>query len=96
MDWQPITLAPAGEVVMTKIDDGRGVRNEQALKRNGSLWWYPDGSIYVYYTPTHWRRMTPVERLAEIDREIAAAQHWGAKLTALNEERAALQRALSE
>jgi hypothetical protein len=21
------------------------------------MWWFPDGSVYVYYTPTHWREM---------------------------------------
>jgi hypothetical protein len=25
------------------------------LKRQGNLWYTPDGSMYVYYTPTHWR-----------------------------------------
>lgn len=41
--------------VDTKIDDGRGVRNEQSMKLVGRLWYVPDGSMYVYYTPTHWR-----------------------------------------
>jgi len=27
----------------------------QDLKLVGKLWYFPDGSIYVYYTPTHWR-----------------------------------------
>ena len=43
---------------MTKIDDGGGVRNEQPMVRRGNLWWINDGepgSMYVYYTPTHWR-----------------------------------------
>lgn len=42
-------------VVETKIDDGKGCRNAQKLKRRGLLWFFPDGSMYVYYTPTHWR-----------------------------------------
>lgn len=42
-------------VVETKIDDSYGVRNEQTLKRMGRLWFFADGSMYVYYTPTHWR-----------------------------------------
>lgn len=48
---------PPGVVVDTKIDDGDGVRNEQPLKQtaNNRLWWFPDGGMYVYYTPTHWR-----------------------------------------
>lgn len=39
---------------MTKIDNENGCRNEQPLKRRGNLWFLPDDSMYVYYTPTHW------------------------------------------
>jgi hypothetical protein len=58
--WNPISTAPLGVEVETKIDDGHGVRNVQTLKasqRPGCrvMWWLPDGSMYVYYTPTHWR-----------------------------------------
>jgi hypothetical protein len=57
--WKPITRTepPRDVVVLTKIDDERGPRNEQPLKRlspHGQLWFYPDGSMYVYYTPTHY------------------------------------------
>jgi hypothetical protein len=55
MSWQSIITAPEGKVVETKIDDGAGVRNVAKLKRSGRLWFVPDGSVYVYYTPTHWR-----------------------------------------
>lgn len=48
-------LPPAETVVETKIDDGKGRRNVQKLFRKGRLWFIPDGSMYVYYTPTHWR-----------------------------------------
>ena len=48
-------LPPDKKVVMTKIEDREGSRNEQELKRNGRLWFLPDGSMYVYYTPTHWK-----------------------------------------
>lgn len=48
-------LPPESEVVDTKIDDATGKRNEQPLKRQGRLWFFPDGSMYVYYQPTHWR-----------------------------------------
>ncbi len=48
-------LPDDGVEVMTKIDDESGCRNEQSLKRQCSLWFYPDMSMYVYYTPTHWR-----------------------------------------
>ena len=54
-DWQSIDTAPDKVVVETKIDDANGVRNQWTLKRDGNLWWYPDGSMYVYYKPTHWR-----------------------------------------
>ena len=47
--------APEGVIVETKIDDAGGPRNAQTLKRRGNLWWTPDGEMYVYYTPTHWR-----------------------------------------
>jgi hypothetical protein len=46
-------LPPQGQVVETKIADPD--RNQDTLKRSGNLWFIPDGSIYVYYTPTHWR-----------------------------------------
>jgi hypothetical protein len=57
MEWQPIDTAPEDVVVETKIDDACGCRNEGTLKRKGRLWWFPDGSMYVYYTPTHWRHV---------------------------------------
>jgi hypothetical protein len=60
--WKTTDTAPDGWVVMTKIEDGNGVRNEQALKRSGNLWWVPDGSMYVYYRPTHWRELKAEER----------------------------------
>ena len=49
-------LPPEGEVVLTKLDDEHGLRNQQRLKRMGSLWFEPRGEMYVYYTPTHWGR----------------------------------------
>ena len=53
--WKVIQTAPENVVVGTIIMDEKGFRNEEALKRRGSLWFVPDGSMYVYYTPTHWR-----------------------------------------
>lgn len=50
-----VMLPPEGIVVETMISDECGVRNEGTLKRNGNLFFLPDGSMYVYYTPTHWR-----------------------------------------
>lgn len=54
-EWQSIESAPEDTAVMTKIEDECGVRNEQTLKRRGNLWFPPDDSMYVYYTPTHWK-----------------------------------------
>lgn len=48
---------------MTKIDDERGERNVQSLVKRTRvqgfrpLFWTPDGSMYVYYTPTHWKHL---------------------------------------
>jgi len=55
-NWQPTNVVPAPEdqVVQTKIDDDGGVRNVQLLRRRGNLWFFPDMSMYVYYTPSHW------------------------------------------
>jgi hypothetical protein len=57
-NWRRITTdpPPEGVVVMTKIDDEYGSRNEQSLVllRKHGLWFTPDRSMYVYYTPTHW------------------------------------------
>lgn len=53
-------LPTPGMPVMTKIDDAKGVRNEQSLTlfqrspETRPMWFYPDMSMYVYYEPTHW------------------------------------------
>lgn len=62
------SLPPDNRVVMTMIDDGNGKRNEQPLKRRGNLWFVPDESMYVYYSPTHWREMTAEERASLVAR----------------------------
>lgn len=65
-DWNPINTAPEHVEVMTKIDDAKGERNVQSLKRQNGLWFVPDGSMYVYYTPTHWKALPcDVARTAE-------------------------------
>lgn len=51
------SLPDDGIVVDTKIDDEKGARNEAPLKRQGNLWFFADGSMYVYYTPTHWKEL---------------------------------------
>lgn len=43
---------PEERVVVACMDSGG---HWQDLKRIGNLWWFPDGSMYVYYTPTMWR-----------------------------------------
>ncbi len=57
--WIPCIeqLPPENEIVETVISDENGLRNEALLKRIKSLYWLADGSIYVYYRPTHWRRL---------------------------------------
>lgn len=60
-DWIVTTheLPPEGVEVETKIDDSQGCRNDGVrLKRKGRLWFFPDMSMYCYYTPTHWRRLS--------------------------------------
>ena len=58
--WTPCSerLPHNGEAVLTKVHDARGERNEQKLVRRGNLWFTADGSMYVYFTPTHWKRET--------------------------------------
>jgi len=50
---------PDGVLVDTVILDASGERNRANLRRHGRLWWLEDGSMYVYYTPTHWRDLGP-------------------------------------
>ncbi len=61
--WIPIVhkLPPENMVVETKIDDEKGCRNQEKLYRQGNLWFLPDGSMYVYYTPTHWRSSNQIK-----------------------------------
>ena len=42
-------------IVETKIDDKLGIRNVCNLIRIKNLWYLENMSMYVYYTPTHWR-----------------------------------------
>jgi Protein of unknown function (DUF551) len=54
-EWIPCVkqLPDDGTLVMTKIDNEDGLRNEAELTRRGNLWF--SGEMYVYYRPTHWR-----------------------------------------
>lgn len=56
-DWTrsaPGALPPVGIEVETM--DGGG--HVQTLAYKDGLWWAPDFSIYVYYTPMFWREVT--------------------------------------
>lgn len=57
IEWKKTAdcLPENGLIVETKIDTGGDVRNETRLYRQDRLWFTPDGTMYVYYTPTHWR-----------------------------------------
>lgn len=54
-------MPEAGVIVQTKIDDGFGVRNVRDLilyqkdSLSRKLWFISDMSMYVYYSPTHWK-----------------------------------------
>lgn len=52
-------LPDNGVVVETKLDYGKSFsfHQKQTLKRSGNLWFVPDGKMYVYYTPSHWREL---------------------------------------
>lgn len=66
--WEPITTAPVDTPVLTKIHDEHGARNEQPLRKIGRLWYFADGSMYVYYNPTHWRPL-PVASASTPDKQ---------------------------
>jgi len=44
-------LPPDNAIVSTMDSSG----SVQDLKRKGNLWWFTDGSMYVYYTPQFWQ-----------------------------------------
>ncbi len=50
-NWKPASEAPEGVVVETRVNDGEVTK----LKRRKRLWFVPDGTMYVYFTPTHYR-----------------------------------------
>ena len=62
IDWIPVSERKPmpGKIVETKIDDEKGVRNVTTLfiHERGNLWFVPDGSMYVFYRPTHWREVS--------------------------------------
>lgn len=46
-------LPEEGVLVETRSPNGL----VQSLKRDGNLWFVPDGSMYVYYIPITWRKL---------------------------------------
>ena len=56
MNWVLINSLqpPENKVINYKIDDEKGCRNECQIIKKGNLYWLPDNSMYVYFTPTHW------------------------------------------
>ena len=57
-DWTPIDagLPPEGVVVDAIGPDDRHLR----LKWEGRQWWFADGSHFLFFTPTYWRRAAAV------------------------------------
>lgn len=62
-NWTPTRdyLPPEHVVVETMTENGA----VNDLKRIGRLWFLPDGSMYVYYTPVLWRQPNPVPTTKE-------------------------------
>jgi hypothetical protein len=58
-------MPPVGVELETKIDDAKGCRNIATLKFHSNHWWFPDMSMYVYYSPTHWRPINPQPKSAD-------------------------------
>lgn len=51
--WTPTTRAlPTTDTPVETITPGG---DQRTLRYHSGLWWLPDGSMYVYFTPTHWR-----------------------------------------
>jgi hypothetical protein len=49
-------FVPQNVPLLTCIIQDGNIRNEQTLVKQGNLWWTPDMSMYVYYSPTHYKR----------------------------------------
>lgn len=45
-------------VVETLAPEDPSYLYKTTLKRVGNLWLFPNGSVYVMYTPTHWRPLS--------------------------------------
>mgnify|MGYP000335899971 CR=1 FL=1 len=54
-DWKDTerALPPRGQVVMAE-DSGGSQQKLKLQEGRGALWFFADGSMYVYYTPKRW------------------------------------------
>lgn len=52
-DWIKTTDRKPDEGVVVRAMDSGG--HVQLLTRIGNLWWFADGSMYVYFVPQYWQ-----------------------------------------
>lgn len=52
-DWTPTEQRLPPDMTVVETMDSGG--NVQDLMRRGNLFWFPDGSMYVYYVPKFWK-----------------------------------------
>ena len=52
--YHTVNELPTEKKIVRTMDSGGYV---QELYRDGNLWFVPDGSTYVYYTPTMWSEL---------------------------------------
>ena len=58
--WHRTTdLLPPEDVVVETMSSGG---QHSLLVRSGNLWFFPDRSMYVYYTPVAWKNDSPGHR----------------------------------
>lgn len=49
--WRSVHADPPPEGVVVQVQNNGGAR----LVYERGLWWFPDRSMYVYYSPEFWR-----------------------------------------
>jgi hypothetical protein len=84
-DWirTIVELPTEDTVVWTKIDNNNDPHNIVKLKRHRNIWFVPDGSMYVYYQPTHWMSF---ENKLPLEEKVRRLWELRAKLAELSEE----------
>lgn len=50
-EWRNVRNNPPPENVVVEVMNNDGTQ----LVKQGNLWFFPDFSMYVYYTPEWWR-----------------------------------------